>query len=849
MNHKSNSAPSSSPVVRQDPERAHLRDYMQVIWRRLWVIILAFVMVLGTTMVETLRSKPVYQATGLLEIQKSSGGALSLPNLFTEGLEMGVGGDREVNTEVEILKSRSVAKSAVQLSSYQLLLDRNERLYKKYFDRFAARLKDLLGLDKEEATKEKRARLSEAPQPLRLEVLDLPPINQPLTFKVIFGGDSTFRILDEDSQLISQGRIGEPFITPFFSCRFQGSPPPEGTVFPLTLRSTAAAVGELQANLQVSPVRNTRLIRLELTSLDQVEAQGLLAKVISAYQQIKIQQKTQTASKALEFIDQQLHAVDAEMQKAVEKLKQFKEEKGLISLSESTKASVGQLADLQKSQNEQMMLREQAKFLLTALQSQSPVDKESLYALGLGDFTRQQVLVTLAEELSRLQVQRAALRSQYKDLHPAVQAMDRKIAEMKGKIEAEVESALVSLGAQRMEMARQIQEAEKRLEKLPEAEKQLAELTRQAKVYQDTFSFMLQKKGELQVTRAGQIGDVWIAEHPYAPGGFIKPRPLLNMMLAAIVGLVLGIGLAFFFEYLDDSVKNADDIQAVVDLPLLGTIGHYLVSQDGLPPSRRYLPTLWDSRGQTAEAFRTFRSNLLFSAVDRPHRSMLFTSALPEEGKTSCASNLGIALSHMGKRVLLVDTDLRKPVMHRAFNSRRSPGLVDVLVEEDWQKALDEAVRPTELQNLDLLTCGRTPPNPNEMLGSEKMGRLMDLLAQRYDFVVFDSPPVLAVSDAMVLARRVDGVLLVVRGGRTSRGSVQNGVDLLNQTGARILGVVLNDIDFKRERYYYYYHSQYDYGYGEQSPETPEKRGRLRKLFGKSKSRRRNADDRSKTAD
>jgi tyrosine-protein kinase Etk/Wzc len=523
--------------------------------------------------------------------------------------------------------------------------------------------------------------------------------------------------------------------------------------------------------------------------------------------------------------------VDAEMQKAVDELKRYKEGKGVVSLSESTKAAVEQLADLQKSRNQRMLMREQARSLLTALRSQGPVGKESFYALGVGDPARQQVLVSLAQSLSELQAERAGLRTQYKEVYPAVQALDRKISELKGKIEAEVQSLLVSLDAQGREEAKQIQEAEKGLEKLPEAEKQLADLTRQAKVYEDTYSFMLQKKGELQVTRAGQIGDVWVAEQPYAPAGFIKPRPLLNMMLAVIMGLVLGIGLAFFFEYLDDSVKNADDVQAVVDLPVLGTIGRYLVSQDGFPASRRFLPVLRDSKSQAAESFRTFRSNLLFSAVDRPHRSILFTSPLPEEGKTTCAANLGICLSHLGKRVLLVDADLRKSVMHRAFNSKRSPGLVDVLVEEEWQKALDQAIQNTEVQNLDLLTSGRTPPNPNEMLGSEKMGRLMDFLAGRYDFVLFDSPPVLAVSDAMVMARRVDGVLIVVRGGRTSRGSLQNVVDVLSQTGTRILGVVLNDIDFRRERYYYYYHYEHYYAYSEQSPETPGKRGRLRKLL------------------
>ena len=177
-----------------------------------------------------------------------------------------------------------------------------------------------------------------------------------------------------------------------------------------------------------------------------------------------------------------------------------------------------------------------------------------------------------------------------------------------------------------------------------------------------------------------------------------------------------------------------------------------------------------------------------------------------------------MVLAHLGKGVLLVDTDLRKPVLHRIFGCERSPGLVNVLVQDDWQKKLAEAIQGTRVQHLDLLACGGVPPNPNEMLGSEKMASLIDYLSQRYEFILFDAPPLLNVSDAMVLAQRVDGVVLVVRAGKTSRGALRNVADLLSKSRTEILGVVLNDIDFKRERYYYYYHHYRDYyAYGDKT--------------------------------
>jgi capsular exopolysaccharide synthesis family protein len=203
------------------------------------------------------------------------------------------------------------------------------------------------------------------------------------------------------------------------------------------------------------------------------------------------------------------------------------------------------------------------------------------------------------------------------------------------------------------------------------------------------------------------------------------------------------------------------------------------------------------------------RTNILFTSVDRPRRLMVFSSPLPEDGKSTCVANLAIALSQMGKKVLLVDSDLRKPALHRVFRCHRSPGLVNVLVEEDWQKALGGAIQRTGTQDLFLLVCGERPPNPNEMLGSEKMGQLIDFLTSRFEFVLFDSPPLLGVSDAVVLAQRLDGVVLVVRGGRTPQPSLKNSVELLTRAQAQVVGIVLNDIDFRRERYYYAYQYKY----------------------------------------
>jgi len=820
MDHREQSNPFPSPLVRQDRERTHLRDYMQVMWRHMWVIALAFLVVFGTTLGKTLKMRPLYQASAILEIQKTDGGALSLQNLFSE--KLGVGSEYELNTEAEILKSWPVAEDAARLSGHQVVLDKSRPLYDNLFKRFMGRFKGLVEREKPVKNKANYAPLN-LHEPLHVEVLEIPHVWRSFSFKVTFSDDGIFRILDKDNQLYAQGRTGEPCTTPLFSLTIKGSANPERAAFPLMVRPLSAATRDIQSSLQVNPIRNARLIRLELSSFQPDVAQSLLSCVITAYQRRKIKQKTQMASRALEFIGQQLDAVEGNMQKAVNELKRYKEESQLVDLSESVRVTVDQLAKLENSQQELELVHQQSRFLLVALEDQRSFHKESLYALG--NAMDQPLLISLSRDLSGLQTRRAELRTQYTELHPFIQALDRKISKLKGKIKAEVASLVASLDSQQRALAQEIKAAEKRLEKLPEAEKHLAELMRQAKVYQDTYSFMLEKKGELQVTRASQIGDVWVVEPAYAKSSFIKPNLKSNLMLATIVGLMLGIGMAFFLDYLDDSFKNAEDIQALVRVPVLANIGHDDLHKNRLLSRLPLLMSTKTSSGRLAEAFRTFRANLLFTSVDKPHRLVAFSSPLPEDGKTTCVSNLAVALSQVGKKVLLVDTDLRKPALHRLFRCRRSPGLVNVLVEENWQEALGRAIQTTQTQGLDLLVCGDSPPNPDEMLGSEKMGHVIDYLAQRYEFVLFDSPPLLTISDAMVLAQRLDGIVLVVRGGKTTQASLKNVVELLSKTQTEIIGIVLNDIDFRRERYYYYYNSKHYYKYyGKEEGETLEGR-------------------------
>ena len=271
-------------------------------------------------------------------------------------------------------------------------------------------------------------------------------------------------------------------------------------------------------------------------------------------------------------------------------------------------------------------------------------------------------------------------------------------------------------------------------------------------------------------------------------------------MLATIVGVLLALGIAFLIEYLDDTVKTPDDVSRVSGLSTLGAIAR--LKESGGP---RQLIAWMRVKSPESEAYRTLRTNIQFSSVDNPIRSLLVTSSSPGEGKSTTTANLAVVLAQTGQRVIVVDTDLRRPVLHKVFGVPNNIGLTTALLAGE-NLSLEGYLQPTEIDTLSVLTSGPIPPNPSELLGSHRMQHLIEVLAQAADIVIFDSPPVLAVTDAVVLGRQVDGVLVVADAGNTREHALAQAAAELQKTGANVLGVALNRLDTRRGGYYYYYY-------------------------------------------
>jgi len=310
---------------------------------------------------------------------------------------------------------------------------------------------------------------------------------------------------------------------------------------------------------------------------------------------------------------------------------------------------------------------------------------------------------------------------------------------------------------------------------------------------------------QLQIDQAKESSNLVPIEPATAPSAPIRPRTISNTLLAMVVGGMIAVGLVFLIEYLDDSIKSPDQILEDTGLTTVGAIAN--IKAETLPQS---LITQLAPRDPISEAYRVIRTNLSFSAVDEGLHSILVTSSSPGEGKSTTAANLAVVMAQTGKRTILVDSDLRRPVQHKVFETPNNHGLTTAVL--DTESSVVQHLQETKIPHLRLMASGPIPPNPAELLSSQRMSQVIQELQNEADIVIFDTPPVLTVADASILGALVSGCLLVVDTGKTKRTSFIGAIERMQRTGGNVFGAVLNRLSPDRRGYgYYYYYSSYDY--------------------------------------
>ncbi len=433
----------------------------------------------------------------------------------------------------------------------------------------------------------------------------------------------------------------------------------------------------------------------------------------------------------------------------------------------------------------------------------------------------------LRDKLSDLKEKREALRQQYTDKWPAVQAMDAQIASTEEDLKQAPKQVLTSMknkyvAAENTEkgLVAAYSQQHGKTTAQTKAEIDLAAMTQQLTTDEQYLATLLQKQRELTATAGDGGTNVSIAAPSRLPHEPVGPQRMRSIIIAFLLSLMAGIGLAFLLDFLDDSVKSLDDIDRYIHLPALALIpaapserARLTGTATPAPQNPAAIALVDDVRSPIAEAYRHLRTSLLLSSAGNPPKTILVTSSQPSEGKTTTAINTAFMLAQTGAEVLIIDCDLRRPRLHANFNLSNTRGLTNYLSGESPIDDLMQTIEKTP--NLKMLTSGPIPPNPAELLGSEEMRKLLKSLSERFTHIIVDSPPAISFTDASILSTFVDGVILVVHGGRSSRAVVRRARQQLLDVGANIFGVVLNNVKAESQGYYgggyysAYYQSEY----------------------------------------
>jgi len=571
-------------------------------------------------------------------------------------------------------------------------------------------------------------------------------------------------------------------------------------------------IGQFLAGVEIVPQRQTRLVEIVYTSPDPTFAALAATTLADEYAQQNLDLRLETINKNLAFLGEEVAKQETKVAESEEAMAGYRERQNALSLEDRQNIVVARLNTLNDTATKARTTRLQKEATYKQVKS---IDPKSEAADAYPVIATNPGVMEAKTRLNDLMADKARLASRYLPGHPDLI-----------KVEGQIDSARAALVAQRsrvIESARNDYEAaiheERSFSGQLESQKGAAMdldrksgaylvLQRQAETNRQVYQSLLQQQKELRVVSNSRTNNVQVMDRAEVPGAPFSPNARRDWFTAIVAGLIVALGLAFGMEYLDDTVKTPDDVTGRLRLPMLGLVPTVPGTQ--VPLLSASVP---DDFG---EAFRSLRTSLVFTASPDGPRVVAVTSSHPLEGKTTTACNLGIVLALGGSRVLLVDADMRRPGLHTVVGVPNETGLSHLLV---GQARVRDAVQKTSQQNLFVISAGRIPPNPSELLTSDRMNALVDnLRSGPFDWVIIDTPPVLAVTDAVLVSRSVGSVVFVIGSEMTRRVHAERAIETLSAGRPKSIGAVLNRVDLNRNKYYYSryygYHYQNYYGSG-----------------------------------
>jgi len=616
--------------------------------------------------------------------------------------------------------------------------------------------------------------------------------------------------------------------------------PLTGSVAPATSREDLAEakrlepyVSLIQSGLKIEPVKetrtssynkDTRLIDIRFTHADPQVAAKIVNAIADTFDLSNLEKKTETNASAGDFLAKRVAALQADIRSDEEKLVNYARDHQILSLDGSQNTVVERLAGLNQQLLQAENERKDAEAALHA--AQGPNAAGALAEKDAKNIEDAQAkLAELKQKRSELLVNNTEEWPEVKQINQQIATLEKQVSDTKSRATSVVTTNLETRYKQALERENAVRADfnKQRGETLTQNEAAINYriIQQEIETNKQLLDGLLQRSKENDVVLAGTPNNINVVDYAVTPDYPVGPQRMRMIIMALFFSLAGSVGLAIFLEYMNDSVRSTEDVDRWLRLPSLGVIPAVGgITRRRLLPSRSLARTNGsdspellinvENRSVLAESYRHLRTSVLLSTAGHAPKSLLVTSSVPAEGKTTTAVNTALSLAQTGAHVLILDADMRRPRLHSIFGISNQRGLSTILSSDMSEAEMLSLISENEDTGLHVLTSGAVPPNPAELIGSEQMRRLIRVLEGTFTHIIIDSPPIGSFTDGVLASTLVDGVLLVVHGGKTSRNVVRRAKQLLQDVGAKVFGVVLNNVNLREHDYYYRsYYSHY----------------------------------------
>jgi len=593
---------------------------------------------------------------------------------------------------------------------------------------------------------------------IKLENFEVPADFQGEPFKLVPSENNHYKLFDSNENLLIQGEVGKPVKISLagggdiklFVSELSSNP---DTRFELIKKAKITAINQLKNSLGISELgKQSGILRMTLEGSNRGRITAILNEVANIYLRQSVERKSAEAEKTLLFLEKQMPILKEKMENAEAALNNYRLQKGSVDLS---------------------------------LETQSTLEK----------------IVTVDAQLTQLRSDREELIRQFTPEHPRIASIDAQIFNLKSEL----------------------RKVDSKVKGLPGTQQEILRLTRDLEVSSSLYTSLMNSAQELKVVKAGAVGNVRIVDYAVMPGEPVKPKKKFIIALMIVLGGLLGVGLAFINKSLRGAVEDPEIIEKKLGLPVYATIP-YSRKQHKLSHKRRHLKgsqqrglkqsilAAMDTEDLAVESLRSLRTSLYFAKLNSKNNMLLVTSPGPDAGKSFLCMNLAAVLADAGKRVLVIDADLRKGRIHQLLGAQRRLGLSDLIAGDT---NLNEIIIKTDINNLFVLTAGTIAPNPSELLMQKSFQNVLEKISENFEHIIIDSPPVLAVTDAAIIGRNTGVALLLVRDGQSSLREIEQSIKRLKQAGVYLSGAVFNGLKKARSRYGYGKYYGYSYSYSD----------------------------------